>query len=220
MSQIRTNVNDLNTSITVNSRDGWGRKLAVKWLSENVWRRCVAGHYNHVQGTNAGELVNPPTTAAGAPAIPNRNWDVVAGVAGLRLTVAGFSLLLNAYVGKNLGPLLGDLLQFPVTNDVNEWGGWAQLGYNITHHLNVWALGGTSRPKVSDVDAAGGGRAANSVIGGMIRYQDGGFALGPEFYHVIARDVTATGAGAPSGPGAPNGTINVNQAMLSGAYFF
>jgi hypothetical protein len=213
-----TTLNDLN--VDYGQLSGWlGAEARVKWTSEHVMG-FVAGHYNHVEGTHAGDLVNPPTNAAGMPAIPNRNWDVLAGVAGLKVTVAGFSLLANAYVGKNLGPLLGDLLQFPVTNDVSEWGGWLQLGYDVTSHLSLWALGGTSRPKESDVVAAGGGRAANSVIGGMVRYKEGGFAFGPEFYHVIAKDVLANGNGAPSGAGAPDGYIDVNQFMLSGAYFF
>jgi hypothetical protein len=213
-----TNVNDLN--VDYGQLSGWlGAEARVKWTSDHAMA-FVAGHYNHVEGTHAGDLVNPPTNAAGAPAIPNRNWDVVAGVVGFKVAAAGFTLLANAYVGKNLGPLLGDLLQFPGSNDVREWGGWAQLGYNVTSHLNLWVLGGTSRPNGSDVDAAGGGRAANSVIGGMVRYQEGGFAVGPEFYHVVAKDVTATGSGAPSGPGATDGNILVNQAMLSGMYFF
>jgi hypothetical protein len=216
-----SSVNDLN--VDYGQLSGWlGAEARVKYTSEHVMA-FVAGHYNHVEGTHAGDLAVPPMT------IPNRNWDVAAGVVGVKVTGGGFTVAANAYDGKNLGPLLGALLQFPGTNDVAEWGGWVQAGYAITHHLNVSAIGGTSRPKASDIAnavAKGGlgtstsGRSANSVIGGMVRYQEGGFAIGPEYYHVIAKDILANGNGAPSGAGAPNGVIDVNQFMLSGVFFF
>jgi hypothetical protein len=212
-------VNDLN--VDYGQLSGWlGAEARVKYTSEHVMG-FVAGHYNHVEGSHAGDLVAPPMT------IPNRNWDVEAGVVGVKVTGAGFTVAANAYDGKNLGPLLGALLQFPGTNDVAEWGGWIQAGYAITSHFNVSAIGGTSRPKASDISKAvanGGlapsGRSANSVIGGMVRYQEGGFAIGPEYYHVIAKDILANGTGAPSGAGAPNGVIDVNQFMMSGVFFF
>jgi hypothetical protein len=107
-----------------------------------------------------------------------------------------------------------------VTNDVREWGGWAQLGYDFTHQLSLWAVGGMSRPNESDVQAAGGGRSESSVIGGMLRFKQGWFAFGPEFYHVIAKIIDKAGNGVASGSGAPDGVINVNQLMLSGTFFF
>jgi hypothetical protein len=58
------------------------------------------------------------------------------------------------------------------------------------------------------------------MVGAMVRYQQSGFAFGPEFYHVVAKAITATGAGAPSGAGAPGGVIYANQFMMSGMYFF
>jgi hypothetical protein len=205
-------VNDLN--VDLGQLSGWlGAEARVKFTSEH-FMAFVSGHYNHVEGTHAGDLAVPPT------AIPGRNWDVLAGVAGFKVNAGGFWALGSAYAGKNLGPLLGDLLQFATTNDVNEWGGWLQLGYNITRHFNASVIGGTSRPSESDVVAAGGGRVQNSMVGGMVRYQEGGFALGPEFYHVVAKDVDGKDNGANSGTGATNGWIDVNQFMLSGVYFF
>ncbi len=206
--------NDLN--VDLGQLSGWlGAEARVKFTSEHVMA-FAAGHYNHVQGTHAGDLAVPPA----ATAIPGRDWDVIAGVAGFKLNFGPFWALGSIYAGKNLGPLLGDLLQFPTTNDVNEWGGWLQLGGNITRHFNVSIIGGTSRPNESDVAAAGGGRAQNSMVGGMIRYQEGGFAIGPEFYHVNAKDIDAKDNAAPAGAGATNGIIDVNQFMLSGVYFF
>ena len=212
-------VNDLN--VDYGQLSGWvaveGR---VKFSNEHVMA-FVSGHYNRVEGTHAGDLVAPPMAGMPAvPAIPTRNWDVIAGVAAFKLTGFGFTFTASAYAGKNLGPLLGDQLQFPVTNDVREWGGWVQAGYEILPGFSVWAIGGTSRPTLSEVAAAGGGRAASSLIGGMVRYRTGGVAFGPEVSHVIAKDIAANGGPVAAGPGAPNGIINANQYMLSGAFFF
>jgi hypothetical protein len=152
--------------------------------------------------------------------IPTRDWDVVAGVAGFKVTAEGFSLLANGYVGKNLGPLLGEQLQFFTTNDVHEAGGWAQLGYDLTQHLNVWVIGGTSRLNQSDVADAGGGRDASSLLGGMVRYQQSGFSFGLEYSFVVAQQIDANGNGAAAGPGALDGTIHAQQFLLSGLYAF
>ena len=208
----QSTVNDLN--VDYGQLSGWlGAEARVK-LTERSHHRLRRGALQPRGGLPAGDLVAPPT------AIPNRDWDVEAGVAGFKAKVVGLTLAASAYVGKNLGPLLGNLLQFPVSNDVREWGGWAQLGYDVTGHLNVWILGGLARPNQSDVEAAGGGRSESSMVGGMIRYQQSGFAFGPEFYHVIAKQISATGAGVAAGSGAPTGVLDVDQLLLSGMYTF
>ena len=203
---------------------GWpGGEARVKFTSEHVMA-FVAGHFNHVAGTQAGNLLAPPTP------VPTRDWDVAAAVAGLKITGGGFSLAVSAYGGKNLGPLLGDLLQFPSSNDISEWGGWAQIGYDVLRHLNLSVIGGIARPKVSDLQASLVGcgpqtfpcsaRAASSMFGGMIRYQRSGFMVGPEFYHVVVKNIDQTGNGAASGQNAVDGIVDANQFMLSGMYQF
>ncbi|HEY2516438.1 MAG TPA: hypothetical protein VGI39_36460 [Polyangiaceae bacterium] len=185
-------------------------------FSNDHFMAFVAGHWNHVQGTHAGDLPDAPA------AIPTRNWDVLAATVGVKFTAGKFSLLANGYMGQNTAPMLGEQLVFTTSNDVFEVGGWAQALYAITPHLNVSVLGGTGQPKGSDVQAAAAAafaasgkatslRASNSVIGGMIRYQEGGFAVGPEFHHVAGTQMNQTGA-----------TTDVvgNQFMLSGMYWF
>jgi len=196
---------------------GWpGVEGRVKYSSEH-FMVFVAGHYNHVMGTHAADVV------AGPMMPPTRNWDVIAGVAGLKLSVAGFTLSGSAYYGQNTAPLLGEQLNFVSANDVGEWGLWGQAGYDIMKELNISAIGGTSQPSKSDLQKVapmtGGFRASSAVIGGMIRYKEGGFAVGPEFYHVIAKQIDGTGAGNTGVP-AQNGELDVNQFMLSGMYFF
>jgi hypothetical protein len=203
---------------------GWpGGEARVKFTSEHV-TAFVAGHFNHVAGTQAGNLLVAPTSA------PTRDWDVAAGVAAIKVSGGGFSLAVSAYGGKNLGPLLGDLLQFPSSNDISEWGGWAQVGYDILHHLNLSVIGGLARPNESDLKQSLAGcspqtfacsvRAASSMVGGMVRYQQSGFMFGPEFYHVVMKNIDQTGAGVASGQNAADGVVDANQFMLSGMYQF
>ncbi len=150
-------VNDLN--VDLGQLSGWlGGEARVKYSSE-ILTAYVAGHYNRVEGTHAGDLAVPPAAAA----IPNRNWDVIAGVAGFRLNVWKLSLLGSGYVGKNLGPLLGALLQFPTTNDVNEWGLWGQFIFNITHHIAPPSSRG--RVAADGVGHRRGGRRARRELG-------------------------------------------------------
>jgi hypothetical protein len=192
----------------------------VKYSSDLI-TAYVAGHYNKVEGTHAKDLLfdpNNPMSPAGSyfGPVANRNWDVWAATAGVKLNAGGLVVGANVYVGANLGSFLGEQLQFlQGPNDINEWGLWGELGYNFSKNFNAFVIGGTSQPSKSDMqkDTAGaGGRLNSSVIGGLVRYQDGGFAVGPEFYHIIANQLDAMGNNAPE--------IDVNQFMLSGMYFF
>jgi hypothetical protein len=200
-----------------------GVEARVKYSSEHLMA-FAAGHWNRVMASHAGDNVAPYGPVA------SRNFDVAAGAVGVKLTAGGFSLLANGYAGQNLGPLLAEQLQFFTSADVFEYGGWVQALYAITPHLNVSAIGGTAQLNTDDVKRAATGDAAvaaaaagkpapaaaaarltNSVVGGMIRYQEGGFSIGPEFHHVMASQLDAT-----------NNTVNLdgNQFMLSGMYFF
>jgi hypothetical protein len=219
-----SNLNDLN--VDLGQLSGLpGVEARVKYQMPGIMA-FVAGHYNKVMGTHANSLVfgpnNPVTgTILDNPHTPTRNWDVVAATAGVKASYFGFTLGVNVYTGKNLGPFLGEQLQFIVENDVNEFGGWGELGYDITKQLNAYIIGGTSQLNQSDLQHTnGGGRLSSTVLGGMIRYQEKGFALGPEFYHVMSKVINADGSPTNVSPGATKGEIDVNQFMLSGMYFF
>jgi hypothetical protein len=205
--------NDLD--VDLGQLSGWlGVEGRIKYTSEHL-TAFVSGHYNRVQGNHSQDVVAPTQMNA-----INRNWNVVAGVAAFKVVLGPLSLTGSGYVGQNLGPLLGEQLQFFTSNNVNEYGAWGQAKFAFTKEFDISALAGTSQLKSSDVEAAGGGRQANTVIGGMVRYKVAGFAFGPEYFHVIAKDIAADGSGAPSGAGAPRGLIAVNQGMFSGCYFF
>jgi hypothetical protein len=208
-----SNLNDL--SVDLGQLSGlFGFEARAKFTSPHVMA-FVAGHWNHVEGTHAAD-----TVAGGANL--SRNWSVEAATAGVKLTFSGLTVQGFGYVGENLGPLLGEGLQFFTSNDIFEWGAWGQVLYSIIPQLNISAIVGTSQPRGSDLQTAvaaestpgapgAPARASNTIVGGMIRYQDGGFAVGPEFHHVIATQMPADG-------NAIN--ITANQFMLSGMYFF
>jgi len=224
-----TGIEDLN--VDFGQLSGWpGVEGRIKYTSPN-FMAFIAGHYNHVEGSHSETILLPPSMATpfgGAVGIttpPPRDWDVDVGTAGFKLNGGGFTLAANAYIGQNLAPFLGEELQFFTTANVAEWGGWAEAGYEMPFlkSLSIWGVGGTARPKQSDIMANGGGRASSTVFGGMIRYQEKGFTFGPEFYHVITKVIQADGSDATAavtGAGAPNGEIDVNQFMMSGMYFF
>jgi hypothetical protein len=218
----QTTLNQLN--VDYGQLSGWpGVEGRVRWISDAL-TAYVGVHYSRVAGTHAGGLTNPPTilNAQGAtvPAIPARDWDVFAAQVGLRLSVGPLTVMGGGYVGQNTAPLLGELFQFVQTNDVKEWGAWGQVLIAITGSLDISALAGTTQLQTSDVERAGGGRSANSLVGGMLRYHEHGFAIGPEYFQAIARKIDANGNGAPAGAGAPNGDIQANQAMFSAMYIF
>jgi hypothetical protein len=176
-----------------------------------TFRLGVAGHWNKVHRAGFG--------APETPALPDLN--VLAVVAGGKLVVGPLTLQGGGYAGQNLAPLLGALLQFqgpPATpggpNDIQEIGGWGQAGFNLTPEISVWGLAGTSKPTDGDVRAAGGTRLQNTVVSGMLKYQDGGYAIGLEYAHWHTRTTVPV-------PGiAPDGNLDGNQGMLSGFYFF
>lgn len=191
-------------------------ELRAKWSMENLMA-FVAAHWNHVNGTDLSNLAVPPTTTqqyGNLSAAPGRNWDVVAVKLGWSYTFADFLFQGQVYTGKNVAPLLGEELLWYTANDVHETGGWAQLAYTVNSNWNVSAVYGTSRLSVSDVASAGGTRYQSNVVGGMIQYKSGNFAVGPEFYHMLDKSLVASGAG------APDGVMDANQYMLTANYVF
>jgi hypothetical protein len=190
-------------------------EVRAKWNNDNLMG-FVAAHWNHVDATNAA---NEPTAATTVPA-SGRNWDVLALKAGWSYTLADFTFQGQVYTGKNLGPLVGGLLQFPSVADVHETGGWAQLAYNVTSNWNVSGVFGTEHLNEADVNSNisvnAHGRYQSNVMGGMIQYKVGNFAMGPEFYHMIDKQLQTS----TSGAGAPDGIIDSNQFLLSANYNF
>jgi len=176
----------------------------------------VVGHWNRVGASHAGEMVNVatptnPDTITGTA--PTRDFDVIAVKLGGKTKFSGVTLAGEVYSGKNLGPMLGNLLQFPIQNDIHEIGGWFQAGYDLTDKISGFALYSTSVPNGSDAataNAVAAGtkepRLSNSLEGLLIQYKDGAFAAGPEIFFVRTE--------------LASGVVNNRQYALSANYAF
>jgi hypothetical protein len=150
----------------------------------------------------------------GAGASGGASLDTTVITAGGKVSYLGATLAAAGYMGKNLGPLAGNLLQWQPTAalaseiDVNEIGAWAQLGYNVTPAISVWALAGLANPDDEDLAQAALTRSRNVTTSGMLRYQSKGYAAGLEYSHFETKYTNLAD------------TQKGNQLMLSGMYFF
>jgi hypothetical protein len=172
----------------------------------NIW---VAGNYSKVDRTGVGA---GPTTVAGI----SSDMDVIAGNAGLKLVLGPVTVAATGYTGKNLGPLVGTILQFQPASkgDVHEMGGWAQLGLNFTKQLSAWGMIGTAMPNRADAINAGLTRLQNVTTAALLQYRDGGFAVGAEWFHFHTTYTQATGTT------QADTALDGNQFFLTGMYFF
>ena len=176
-------------------------------LGGQYFTAFVTGHYHKVDRSGADA---PPTTTAGI----SSDLDVVAGSAGLKLALGPVTVAGTGFVGKNLGPLIGALIQFqPATaGDVHEYGAWGQLGLNFTKELSIWGFAGVEAPNRQDARAAGFTRLQNVTTSGLLQYRDGGFAVGLEVVHFHTTVAPAAGFA--------DTAIDGNQVLFTGLYFF
>jgi hypothetical protein len=171
-------------------------------LQGKIFEAFVAGHFNRVDVDGQG---------ANGPA---GDLDTTAITAGAKVSYMGATLAGAGYMGKNLGPLAGNLLQWhsaaALANgvDVNELGAWAQVGYNITPTISAWLLHGFANPSDEDLVDAAMTRARNATTSALLRYQAKGYATGVEYtmYRTKYTNLAET--------------QEANQLMLSGMYFF
>jgi hypothetical protein len=178
----------------------------------------VVGHWSR-RDRNGQDNTDTATFSSGA--FGNKQ-DIVAGSAGVKFTPGPLTIQGQGYVGKNLQEFTGGLGQTVANNkgDAHEYGAWGQVGLNVTPEFSAWAFVGTERfTNYRDAAATFGANArlANVTFAGMLRYMDGGYALGLEGLHMRT---TFASVQAASAKAAPNGVLDGNQLMLSGMYFF
>jgi hypothetical protein len=151
--------------------------------------------------------------------------DIIIGSVGVKLTPGPLTVQGQGYVGKNAGAEsfaggIGGQSPGITGGDVHEYGAWGQIGFNLTPEFGVWGLVGTER-FTNYVDArnslGANARLANVNISAMLRYQDGGYAIGLEYLHSHTTYATVQAASLPA---APDGVLDGNQLMLSTMYFF
>ncbi len=174
-------------------------------VQAKVFEAFVAGHFSRIDVSGQGVDT------------PKSELDTVALTAGGKVSLFGATLAGAGYVGKNLGPLAGDLLQWqpaaalnlpggPI--DINEVGAWAQAGYNITPAISAWLLAGFANPDDEDLVDAALTRGRNVTTSALVRYQAKGYSAGLEYtmYRTTYTNLEDPQKG--------------NQLMLSGMYFF
>jgi hypothetical protein len=170
----------------------------------NAW---VAGHWNKVDlngvGTGGGDDITVQAVNGGA-----------------KVTFGPATVAATGFVGKNLGPLVSNLVQFnlrPGNGDVSVWGWWAQAGYNVTKELSAWALFGQQKPDEQDAKAAQMARLENQTTNVILQYRDGGYGVSAEWVNFKTTNATYdAGTGAFTG----SSDANVNQYIATATYFF
>jgi len=190
----------------------------------------VVGHWNRVDRNGVGN-------AKSVPAALGDTQTTAVGSVGVKLTAGPLTVQGQGYVGKNLAEFTASLGQFVRTQDgdLHEWGAWGQLGYNITPEFSAWAFLGTCHPNYGEVEDLANAGAFNTAATGqpsnsranaklqnvttaaMLRYMEGGYALGLEYVHMRTKFLVPPAASAAR---SPNGVLNGNQLMFSGMYFF
>jgi len=176
-----------------------GFEARVKYMSK-PFMAFVAGHWSKAHLAGYG--------VAASPAVPD--VDTIDGEIGLQLSLAGFLLKAVGFTGQNLAPLVATMLQFTNGSAIHEFGGWAQLGYEI-NGFGIYDTFGFDHPNYVDLTEAGQGALGqrNVMNNAMLRYRDGGYAIALEYAHWLT-----------TGPGLQGGQATADQVMITGAYYF
>jgi hypothetical protein len=132
----------------------------------------LVGVYHTVDLNGFGDGQALPAYAAGKKSIDGNVIEV-----GGNVTFAPVNFAFNYYTGKSTGNMLGAIAQF---GDIKDTGYWAQLAGNFTKELSLSIAYGADAPDKADVRRTGNARLANNVVGGLLKYQDGSYAVGVE----------------------------------------
>jgi hypothetical protein len=181
-----------------------GRAKVDGKFGDFVYMGYLVGVYHQIDLAGFGGVMTPPTIA-GAPVKTISGY--VAEVGG-KLTFSPVALSFNYYTGKATANMLGSMLTF---GDIADSGYWVQLGGNFTKELSLNIAYGADAPNEKDTRAWGGARLGNTLLGGMVKYQDGGYAVGVEYWQNTT--TFATGATTKKDNSAM-------QVIATAAYFF
>ena len=167
----------------------------------DVW---LSGHWQSIDRNGPGVIA----TSTG-----NTDMQTVLGTIGTKLTLGPVALAGSAWYGKNAGPLLGNIVQFPpiaatYTGNIFGYGAWGQVGMNVTKNLSAWFTYGIDHPQYANIFEAGLNRMRNQNLVGMVRWQEGGFAMGAEWQYSRTTDKRFADP------------LTGNQISVSGNYYF
>jgi hypothetical protein len=189
-----------------------------------TWMGWVAGSYESVNLKGFGNSVGGGAGVTLADGSVKTSIASYAVTAGTQLTFMPVTLKAQLSTGRGTAPMAGSMLQF---GDINDLGYWAQLGVYATPQISIWGIYGASSVDKKDLqnwgnrantvltEANTGLRQANAVYGGMVKFADGGYQIGAEYYANSTDWLLGTLA-------APGGTKNTTayQFLVSGGYFF
>jgi hypothetical protein len=144
----------------------------------------LVGVYHTVHLPGFGDVSALPVAAAGKKDITGYVGEV-----GGKVTFAPVSLSVNAYTGKATGNMLGSMV---VYGDIQDLGYWASLSGGLSKEFTITLTYGANSPDEKDMrkwasttaTPSVNTRLKNSMFGGMIKYQDGGYALALEGYRL------------------------------------
>jgi hypothetical protein len=163
-------------------------ELRAKFLFSKDFDLWFSGHWQTADRNGPGAIGN------------KAQWtsiDTILGTAGVRANMGFLVLQGSAWYGKNAGPLLGNIIQFPgnaYLGDIFGWGAWGQAGLNLSKVISLWYTIGVDHPSYPDIIAnfrAGGGstRLRNLNQVGMLRFQSGGYGFGVEYLYSRTTDL-------------------------------
>jgi hypothetical protein len=172
------------------------------------WDFWISGHWQTVDRNGNGVVDNAQQWSS---------LQTVLGTVGMKGLIGPVSLAGSAWYGKNTAPLLGNIIQFPPANylgDIFGYGAWGQAGLFLSKQFSVWYTFGIDKPLMDNIVAAaqvpGSGvqffKNLNQMA--MVRYQDGGFAIGMEWLYTRTYSVRVADP------------LTGNQISVTGNYYF
>lgn len=119
------------------------------------------------------------------------SWAVQVGASK---TSGNVTVQANAHVGVGMGHHFAQLTQF---GDIQGWGAWGQVGYNLSPRWSLWGYVGVETPDEDDVRAAvplaAGPRLKSLLVVPMLRYRSGPYQVGIEWlFNTTTYATTAT----------------------------
>lgn len=123
----------------------------------------------------------------------------------------------NAFMGQATGLWAGAINQ---SGDIADQGYWVQLGVKATPQIAIYGLFGQGMPDKKDIrnwaaTPTTASRADNQLIGGILKFSDGGYTFCAEYLAFSTKYISGTNA-------APAADIKTDayQIVLSGHYAF
>jgi hypothetical protein len=187
----------------------------------NAWQVHLVGVWDQKDVSGLGQEL-----PAGSTYKDTLTTSIVS--AGFKATLGPVLVAGHGWYGKNAGSMFGHIFatQHPAMGDINGFGAWGQLGFNLTPQLALWGFGGIDKPNEADIRRTMGNYYIQNVqLCGMLSFVAGPLAFSLEYMRVMSDFAWAA---RPDNPATPDNdamaervtSAAVNQIALSGAFFF